>query len=54
MSQFLALPEPYTRRDADEFVTQLGHEGRGEGTGLGCAVAEKSSGRVVPAHACSG
>ncbi|HEX3336541.1 MAG TPA: GNAT family N-acetyltransferase [Jatrophihabitans sp.] len=47
MSRFLALPDPYTRAAAIQFVTELGHEGRGDGTGLGSAVVEKGSGRVV-------
>jgi RimJ/RimL family protein N-acetyltransferase len=48
---FLALPAPYTRAHAQEFVDELGHEGRGEGTGLGCAVVDRASGRVVGAAA---
>jgi RimJ/RimL family protein N-acetyltransferase len=51
MRQFLALPDPYTREVADRWVTELGHEGRGEGTGLGCAMAERASGRLVGAAA---
>jgi RimJ/RimL family protein N-acetyltransferase len=47
MSQFLALPDPYPRAAAVQFVTELGHEGRRDGTGLGSAVVEKESGRVV-------
>lgn len=51
MMQFLALPIPYTVEDARRFVTELGHEGRGEGTGLGCAVIEHATGRLVGAAA---
>jgi RimJ/RimL family protein N-acetyltransferase len=51
MRQFLALPDPYTREVADRWVTELGHEGRGEGTGLGCAMAERASGHLVGAAA---
>jgi RimJ/RimL family protein N-acetyltransferase len=51
MYEFLALPEPYTREDALEFVTTVGHEGRHDGTGLGCAIVERATGRVVGASA---
>jgi len=47
MHRFLALPDPYTESDAQQFVTELGHEGRYDGVGLGCAVVERSSGRLV-------
>lgn len=47
MHEFLALPNPYTPADAAQFVSSLGHEGRADGTGLGCAVVERSTGRLV-------
>lgn len=47
MHEFLPVPDPYTRRDAIEFVTSLGDEGRAAGTGLGCALVETATGRVV-------
>lgn len=47
MHRFLALPDPYTQDAALRFVTDLGHEGRGEGTGIGCAVVETATGRLV-------
>lgn len=47
MHQFLALPDPYTQEAALRFVTDLGHEGRGPGTGIGCALVETATGRVV-------
>lgn len=47
MSEFLALPDPYTRDVALRFVTELGDEGRRDGTGIGSAVVESASGRVV-------
>jgi RimJ/RimL family protein N-acetyltransferase len=47
MHEFLALPDPYTRAAAQRFVTDLGHEGRGTGTGLGCAVVQTATGQVV-------
>ena len=47
MTDFLALPDPYTREVALEFVTGFGHEGRDDGTGLGSAVVESATGRVV-------
>ncbi|WP_375487200.1 GNAT family N-acetyltransferase [uncultured Jatrophihabitans sp.] len=45
------VPDPYGRGDAREFVTGAGHEGRDNGTGLGSAVVERASGRVVGAAA---
>lgn len=47
MHEFLILPDPYTRTDAYAFVTGLGDEGRSTGTGIGCALEEKATGRVV-------
>jgi RimJ/RimL family protein N-acetyltransferase len=47
MRQFLALPDPYTREDAIRWATGLGDEGRAEGLGLGCAVAERTTGVLV-------
>ncbi|WP_375476854.1 GNAT family N-acetyltransferase [uncultured Jatrophihabitans sp.] len=49
MTDYLALPSPYTAQDAREFVTEFGHEGRGAGTGLGSAVVERGAGRLVGA-----
>jgi RimJ/RimL family protein N-acetyltransferase len=51
MHEFLALPDPYTLDDAWRFVAELGHEGRDDGTGLGCAVSERATGRLVGAAA---
>lgn len=47
MHVFLNLPDPYTREDALNFVAGPGDEGRGDGTGIGCAVAEAATGRLV-------
>lgn len=47
MHEFLALPDPYTHEAALRFVTDLGHEGRGAGTGIGCAAVETATGQVV-------
>jgi RimJ/RimL family protein N-acetyltransferase len=47
MRTFLALPDPYSRADAMRWASGLGDEGRGEGTGLGCAVVERDTGRRV-------
>lgn len=47
MYEFLALPDPYTSEAARQFVTEIGHEGRRDGTGLGCAVVEQATGRLV-------
>jgi RimJ/RimL family protein N-acetyltransferase len=49
MHEFLPLPNPYTRADADQFVTELGHGGRRDGTGIGNAVVETATGRLVGA-----
>lgn len=51
LHRYLPLPDPYTREDAQYFVDEIGHEGRGDGTGLGCAVVERGSGQVVGAAA---
>ncbi|MGH8960939.1 MAG: GNAT family N-acetyltransferase [Jatrophihabitantaceae bacterium] len=47
MHEFLALPEPYTHEVAMRFVSELGDEGRRDGTGIDCAVAETATGRLV-------
>jgi RimJ/RimL family protein N-acetyltransferase len=47
MHEFLALPDPYTPAAAHKFVTELGDEGRRDGTGFGNAVVETTSGRLV-------
>lgn len=47
MAEFLPIPQPYTPADAAHFVADIGHEGRDDGTGLGCALVETSTGRVV-------
>ena len=47
MHEFLAVPDPYLPEVATRFVTELGDEGRRDGTGIGSAVLESSSGRVV-------
>lgn len=47
MHAFLPLPDPYTRADAEEFVTHYGDEGRAEGTGLGCALVHTETGHLV-------
>lgn len=46
---FLPLPDPYTRADAEAFVTDLGVRGRREGTSVPCALVEKDTGRLVGA-----
>ena len=51
MHDYLSLPRPYTAAAAQEFVTGHGHEGRDEGTGVGSAVIERSTGRLVGACA---
>lgn len=47
MHEFLNLPDPYTRQDAITFTTEVGNANRADGSGLGCAVVERSSGAVV-------
>jgi RimJ/RimL family protein N-acetyltransferase len=47
MREFLPVPDPYTLADAQEFVDEIGNEGRAEGTGFGAAIVETASGRVV-------
>jgi RimJ/RimL family protein N-acetyltransferase len=51
MHEFLALPDPYTLDAARSFVTDRGLEGRGDGTGVGCAVVESAGGAIVGAAA---
>lgn len=45
--RFLALPEPYTRADADRYIGELAGAARAEGRGLESAVVERATGRVV-------
>jgi len=47
MYEFLALPDPYTESDAEHFVTEVGDEGRGDGHGVGSAVVERDTGRLI-------
>jgi RimJ/RimL family protein N-acetyltransferase len=47
MHEFLPLPDPYTRADAVAFVTEFGDEGRATARGIGCALVETATGRVV-------
>lgn len=47
LHEFLPLPDPYTAQDAHDYVTRFGDEGRAEGRGLGCALVETATGRVV-------
>lgn len=51
MHRFLTLPDPYTLDVAREFVTNLGLEGRGDGSGIGCAVESIATGALVGAAA---
>jgi RimJ/RimL family protein N-acetyltransferase len=47
MHEFLVLPHPYTEADARAWTTDLGWASRRTGTGLGVAVADTESDRVV-------
>jgi RimJ/RimL family protein N-acetyltransferase len=49
MHAFLPLPNPYTRADAEAFVTDPGVRGRREGTSVPCALVDRNSGRLVGA-----
>ncbi len=49
MHRFLPLPNPYTRADAEQFVTDLGMRGRRDGTSAAAAMVETASGRLVGA-----
>jgi len=45
--EFIALPNPYTRVDAERFVRRIARRARTDATGLECAVIETSTGRLV-------
>ena len=47
MHEFLILPDPYTAADARAWTTELGQALRRAGTGVGCAVTETESDRLV-------
>jgi RimJ/RimL family protein N-acetyltransferase len=47
MHEFLVLPNPYTEADAHAWTTDLGWASRRHGTGLGVAVADTETDRVV-------
>jgi RimJ/RimL family protein N-acetyltransferase len=47
MHEFLVLPNPYTEADAREWTTDLGWASRRNGSGLGVAVADTETDRVV-------
>jgi RimJ/RimL family protein N-acetyltransferase len=47
MHEFLVLPDPYTPEDALQYVTDFATSNRRGGTGLGCALIETASGRLV-------
>ena len=47
MHEFIVLPDPYTEADALAWTTDLGWSARSAGTGLGCAVMETETDRVV-------
>jgi RimJ/RimL family protein N-acetyltransferase len=47
MHEFLVLPDPYTVEDAVQYVTEFGSANRRGGTGLGCALIETATGRLV-------
>ena len=53
MGEFLPVPRPYTPRHAQHDVSPAAHPGRDAGTGLGSALVERSSGRVVGMAAVS-
>jgi len=47
MHEFLALPRPYDAEAARQFIGELAAPARENGTGLPCALVERSSGRLV-------
>lgn len=47
IQRWLPLPRPYTRLDAERWVTEDGHRLRRSGGGLQCALAERATGRLV-------
>ena len=47
MHEFLPIPDPYTPADARAFVGGIGDEGRGTGTGIGCAIADSGTGELL-------
>jgi RimJ/RimL family protein N-acetyltransferase len=47
MREFLAVPDPYTRADAERFVGELSGGERARGTGFDSAVVESGTGRLV-------
>src|SRR5436309_3007620 len=49
MHEFLNLPDPYSRADADEWVTKLAPEGRADATEISCALVEIATGRLAGA-----
>lgn len=51
MHDLLPLPDPYTRADAEEFVSDVAPGGRSGGRSITAAVAETGSGRLVGAAA---
>lgn len=42
-----ALPDPYQREDAEQFVSSIGLSGRAAGTALDCAVVTSDTGELV-------
>jgi RimJ/RimL family protein N-acetyltransferase len=47
MTRYLAVPSPYSRANADEFVTEASHQSRTAGTGLEVAIVELETDRVL-------
>lgn len=47
MHEFLAVPDPYTRSDALQFIEQVAGRGRADGSALHCAVVERGTDRLV-------
>ena len=49
LHEHLPLPDPYTRQDAQQFVTGFGVRGRRDGSGIAGAVVETATGRLAGA-----
>ena len=47
MRRYLSVPSPYTREDAEHFVTEFAHRTQAAGTGLEVAIAHGETGAVL-------
>lgn len=47
LRRWIGVPSPYLEQDAADFVTAIGNAGRTDGSALGAALVERTSGRLV-------